>query len=60
MVGRVSVDHRGSGLAGCTCRHPDAAQWSLRWILLHMIEETAVTPAMPTSSASRSTAQIGV
>ena len=23
------------------CRHPDAAQWSLRWILLHMIEETA-------------------
>jgi hypothetical protein len=23
------------------CRHPDAAHWSLRWILLHMIEETA-------------------
>ena len=23
------------------CRHPDTAQWSLRWILLHMIEETA-------------------
>jgi uncharacterized damage-inducible protein DinB len=23
------------------CRHPDTAHWSLRWILLHMIEETA-------------------
>ena len=23
------------------CRHPDTAHWSLRWILLHMIEEYA-------------------
>ena len=28
-------------LPDAACCHPDTAQWSLRWILLHMIEETA-------------------
>lgn len=23
------------------CRHPETAHWTLRWVLLHMIEETA-------------------
>jgi len=27
---RVSVDHRGSASPDAACRHPDAAQWSLR------------------------------
>jgi uncharacterized damage-inducible protein DinB len=27
--------------ADAACRYPETAHWSLRWILLHMIEETA-------------------
>ena len=35
---------------------PGVEGWSVRWVLLHLIQETARHAAAPTSSASRSTA----
>lgn len=35
----------------------DVDAWSVRWVLLHLIQETAATPVTPTSSENHSTAR---
>ena len=32
---------RPLGSPDAACRHPETVHWSLRWVLLHIIEETA-------------------
>ena len=53
--GGRSLDHPVPVPKGVPWFPADVEAWSVRWVLLHLMEETAATPGTPTSCASRST-----